>query len=108
MKALVLLLVVVGGFFAYPLLSEDSSSECDALERAAVRAATGPGGAQAKTPESLVGQFILGFSKGRFASEVVKNKYPEMPASAACAMLYWKAALDPESLRQVVTNRQFR
>lgn len=38
MKSLALLIAVgVAGFLGYPLINEDSGSECDAFERLAVR-----------------------------------------------------------------------
>jgi hypothetical protein len=100
MKWLVLLLIAgAGTFFGYPLANEDAGGECDALERVAVRVSTSSGGRNLQPQEQVLGQFLQGFSKGQFASIAVRNKYPNIPASAACAMLYWRAILDPEGFR---------
>ena len=101
MKWLILLVVIAAGvFFGYPLVNEDSSSECDALERASVRIALTDDDNKAKPQEQVLGQFVQGFSKGQFASVAVKNEYPNIPATAACTMLYWRAIIDPKRFRE--------
>lgn len=100
MKWLVLLVIIgAAGFFGYPLLNEDASGECDALERVAVRLALADADGKAKPQEHALGQFFQGFSKGQFASVAVRNEYPNVPVTAACAMLYWRAILDPKHFR---------
>ena len=101
MKWLILLIIVAAGvFFGYPLLNEDTGSECDALERASVRIALSDNDdKKAKLNEQALGQLVQGLSKGQFASLAVRNEYPNVPATAACAMLYWRAVVDPEGFR---------
>jgi hypothetical protein len=98
-KWLLLLVVIgVGVFFGYPLVNEDASGECDALERAAVRLAFGPG--DRRPQEQMLGQLFQGVSKGQFASVAVRHEYPNVPVTAACAMLYWRAIIDPNGFRE--------
>jgi len=105
MKGLVLLLLVAGvGFFGYPIMNEDTSSPCDALERAAIRTTIGLGHGQQQAGDLLMGQLVQGFSKGQFAAVAVKNQHPNLPASLACTMLYWKAITDPEAFRQAAAK----
>lgn len=101
MKSLVLLLIVLAAaFFAYPLLAEDASSECDALERAAIRHVVSPNKHEPKAQDQLLGQLIQGLSKGRFAGVAVRNEYPNLPASVGCAALYWRSISNPEAFRE--------
>jgi hypothetical protein len=101
MKWLILLIVVgAGAFFGYPLFNEDAGSECDALERASVRIALSDDGGKAKTQDQMLGQLFQGLSKGQFASVAVRNEYPNVPVTAACAMLYWRAILDLKGFRE--------
>jgi len=101
-KWLILLIIVGAGvFFGYPLLNEDTGSECDALERASVRIALSDDDDKKMKPqEQALGQLVQGLSKGQFASVAVRNEYPNVPATAACAMLYWRAVFDPEGFRE--------
>ena len=101
MKWLVLLVIIAAvGFFGYPLLNEDAGGECDALERVTVRLALSGDDGKAKPQDQALGQFFQGFSKGQFASVAVRNEYPNVPVTAACAMLYWRAILDPKRFRE--------
>ena len=121
MKTLLLLVIVAaGGFFGYPLINEDSSSECDALERIAVRTfadikdkraqtqgtpqGTPQGTHQGNIAEQVIGQLLQGTSKGQFAQVAVRNQFPDLPVGAACALLYWKALVDPEDFRKDPTR----
>ena len=95
-------LVVIGAvvFFGFPLFNEDASGECDALERGTMRLALS-GDDKAKQGQAI-GQLFQGFSQGGFARIAVRNEYPNTPVTAACAMLYWRAILDPEEFRKKV------
>jgi hypothetical protein len=109
MKLLLLLVIVAaGGFFGYPLINEDSSSECDALERIAVRTFADTKDkrpqAQGTIAEQVIGQLLQGTSKGQFAQVAVRNQFPDLPVGAACALLYWKALVDPEGFRKDPTR----
>lgn len=100
-KLIVLVMVLAAGFLSYPLINEDTSSTCDALERIAVRVMTdtqgrgptGPGG-------DVVAQLLQGASQGQFARLAVRDQYPELPVTLACTMLYWKARIDPDGFRK--------
>ena len=101
MKSL-LVLAMIGAavFFGYPLMNEDTSSECDALERATVRLAFMSDDTIPQSPQQFLGQFFQGFSKGQFASLAVRNEYPNVPVSVGCAMLYWRTTVDPKGFRE--------
>ena len=102
MKWLIVLvvLVVAGAFFGYPLLNEDTGSECDALERASVRIALAGDDRKLEPREQLLGQFFQGLSKGQFANVAVRNEYPDLPVGVACSMLYWRGIVDPKRFRK--------
>lgn len=104
MKSLLLLPVLLAaGFFGYPLLAEDASAECDALERMAIREVMPPN-KRPQAQDRLLGEFIQGLSKGRFASVAVRNEYPNLPASAGCATLYWRAIANPQGFREIAAR----
>ena len=48
----------------------------------------------------MLGQLFQGVSKGQFASVAVRHEYPNVPVTAACAMLYWRAIIDPNGFRE--------
>jgi|ERR1051326_1150328 hypothetical protein len=105
------LLVLIGlvgaaGFLGYPLLGEDSGSECDAFERLAVRLALGDNPQQPPKADQLLGQFLQGFSKGQFARAEARDRYPNVPVTVACAFLYWRAISDPNGFRQASLGRR--
>ena len=101
MRSLLLLLFLVGfGFFGYPLFNEGASSSCDALERVALRVTLPADAAKTGSADLMLSQLLQGVSKGQFATVAVRNKYPNLPVTPACAMLYWQAILDPASFRR--------
>ena len=100
MNWLALLVVIIGGFFGYPLLNEDTSGECDALEKIAVRVAFTAENGRPPPQGQLLGQLFQGLSQGRFAGVAVRNDYPDVPVTVACTMLYWRAVIDPNGIRR--------
>jgi predicted negative regulator of RcsB-dependent stress response len=101
LKWLIVLVVIGAGvFFGYPLFNEDASGECDALERGTMRLALS--GDDKDKAQQTIGQLFQGFSKGDFARVAVRNEYPNAPVTAACAMLYWRAMLDPKEFRKKI------
>jgi hypothetical protein len=101
MKSLILLVIVgAGASFGFPLINEDAGSECDALERLVVRVALSTDNRKPQPHDALLGQFFQGFSKGQFASVAVSNEYPNVPVTVACALLYWRAIVDPKGFKE--------
>jgi hypothetical protein len=106
MKSLVALLALVAVVsFGYPLLSEDSGNECDAFERLAVRLTLGTAPRRSPTPDLLISQFLQGLSKGQFARAEARDRYPNVPATVACTILYWRAVADPQRVPQIAIGR---
>jgi hypothetical protein len=101
-KLIVLLALLVGAFIGYPLINEDTSSTCDALERIGLRvmAETRGGRMPDQSGGGAVAQLLQGASQGQFARLAVRDQYPELPVSLGCALLYWKARIDPEGFRK--------
>jgi hypothetical protein len=107
MKSLVALLALFAVVsFGYPLLSEDSGNECDAFERLAVRLTLGTAPRQSNAPDLLISQFLQGLSKGQFARAEARDRYPNVPVTVACTMLYWRAVSDPRHVPQIAIGRQ--
>ena len=95
MKGLILLIVVVAGVaFGYPLVGEGTTSSCDAVEKITVRVVAVHDKDQ---PSGLVlGTLLQGLSRGQFAAVAAKERYPSLPPAVACTVLYWRAVLDTE------------
>ncbi len=103
MRTLIGLIIICAAvFFGYPLVNESTTGECDAFERLAVRAAAARAGKDVKLQDLVVGQFFQGMSQGQLASVWVKDEYPALPPAVGCTALYWKAVVDPESLKKVI------
>jgi hypothetical protein len=106
-KSLALLIAVgVAGFLGYPLINEDSGSECDAFERLAVRTVLGADGPDESGPGLLLGQWLQGLSKGQLAHTAARDQYPNVPVSVACTMLYWRATADPGIITKTDSGRR--
>ena len=96
MKGLLLLVAAIAGVaFGYPLVGEDTTSACDALERVTVRVVAvhdkdNPSGGL------VLGALLQGLSRGQFAAVAAKERYPSLPPAVACSALYWRAVLDTE------------
>ena len=103
MRGLLTLLVIGAAVvFFYPLVSEDTRSSCDALERLTVRLVSGlnddvrPGGL-------VFAQLMQGLSHGQFAAVAAKDRYPSLPPGVACTVLYWRALTDTDDYVKSIT-----
>lgn len=72
-------------FIWAPQLLESASSPCDALEQKAITQKTDGDGLGSSVLQSLSG--------GTFAEQAMRDKYSNLPVSAACALEYWKKSL---------------
>lgn len=106
MRNLILLIVLVAGaFFGYPLVGEGTTSSCDALERVTVRIVS----ARDKDDRAgslLLGNLIQGISRGAFAAAAAKDRYPALPPAVACTVLYWQAVVDTEDFAKDIAKVQ--
>ena len=92
---LVLVVLVVGVGFGYPLAAEDTSSTCDALERVTIRLVA-KGDTDASGGSKVLGSLVQGLSRGAFAAVAAKDRYPSLPPGIACTVLYWRAVTNSE------------
>ena len=96
---LVVLALVV--FVAYPLVNEGTKSSCKALERRAVTLVSLEGG-----PESLIitalARQLLRQGKGRIAAEFSRQRNPDVPVSLSCTINYWHSVLDRDWLAAAI------
>ena len=83
---------------AYPMLNEDATSECHALE---IRFAF--------MSENPLFTLIAGnVSGGEFGKYFAKKKYPYAPPQAGCALLYWDSLLDESHFEQILQTSNTR
>lgn len=96
MRNLLLLIVVVAAVaFGYPLVAEETTSPCDALERVTVRVVS----AHDKDDHGgslVLGTLLQGLSRGQFAAVAANDHYPQLPPTVACTALYWQAVVDSD------------
>lgn len=101
MRSLILFVLLAAAVvFGYPPFNEGASGACDALERVAVRVTLPGEPSKPGSPDLMLGQLLQGISKGQFAMVAVRNSYPDLPVTPACALLYWRALLDPAGFRR--------
>ena len=75
--------------FMCPLLFENRSNECSALETKLVTAGTTGSG------ELMVGTALQGLSNGAIASAELAEKFPSIPTPISCTYEYWVLTFDP-------------
>jgi hypothetical protein len=99
MRALpiVVLIVVLGGLaYGFPLVNESADTPCNALEKRFVSQATRPQPGDDPGAASF-GRTVLGslqgLTKGSVALEYVRREHPDLPAGVACVEEYWRSFL---------------
>ena len=100
MKLLIPVLVVavlLAGFFAYPLVNEGTKSSCKALERRALTLMVRDGGPEGLIIASLARQ-VLKAGKGKIAAEFSRQNNPDIPVPLSCTANYWHSLLDRDWL----------
>ena len=93
----ILLVIIAGVGFAYPLVNEGTSSSCKALERRALTLMARDGG-----PEGLIiaalGRQLLRAGKGKIAAEFSRQRNPDVPVAVGCTLNYWHSLFDRDWL----------
>lgn len=91
--------------FSYPLLNEGTANcspleqcFCSAVEKKVVRSVAStdhPGG-------TLFLGLMQQMSNGVYATNVVRQKHPNLPPFVGCTLVYWDMTLNPEGLQQAI------
>ena len=85
----------------YPLINEETSSACHAVEKRTITEIARTSGKQ-----DMGAAFMLGLagevSNGVFASGAVKTMYPNIPPVVGCFAVYYQMTFDPAYTRQIV------
>lgn len=87
----------------YPLISEETQSSCHATEKFVIRQIvkhTSLAG-QSNADKIFAGGVLNAFSTGSIAATFVKDRYPAIPASIGCWMMWWKVFFDPTEVQVV-------
>ena len=111
MKLLLLVLIIVGGTLAYPLVHEGTSDPCAALEQRGSTIMLGEAEKQMQTvPPALRGlvQTAVRASAGGMAANMIRERYPQIPPQAACVAVYWKSVADPEMFQDLARKMVMR
>ena len=94
-----LVIVVVGIFFGFPLVYEHAGSTCVAFEK---RLLAPPPDTATSDPEralaALRAAFMSGLqhlSDGSVAAEVARRRHPDWSPGVACVVEYWRSLVVP-------------
>jgi hypothetical protein len=94
MKTLIgIIIIAVSVAIGYPLLNEDASNVCSALERRLIILESQREGNQAATALLVALQNSL--SNGSFAMSFVKLQHSDLPPVVGCTLTYWHTLLNP-------------
>ena len=88
-----LFILLMVGAVGYPLLNEETTSPCHALEKRFVMEATRgkPQNIDSAIAMGLIGQILT----GNLASTVVKSEYPNIPPPIGCTIMYYRIMQNP-------------
>jgi hypothetical protein len=100
-------LFILLALFSYPLLIEDVGNECSAFEVSALRAAAqniGNEKDQHSTPGVVAfGNSLQRGSNGETGSDIIKIKYPNIPAPIGCAVSYYQLLINSKNWKNFIT-----
>jgi hypothetical protein len=85
-------LLVAGTFLAYPLLMQQTPTECGAFEERVMELAS-----HDKSGTLTIGQLYGSSSSEPSGAAYAQDHYPLLPSEAGCALAYWKSVLNPEA-----------
>ena len=94
--------ILIGIFVAWPLLREEASGPCQAIELRSLGIIFSDVARQHReNPMTGVMAEALrrGMASGEFAAAVVRSRYQGIPSPVACTALYWRSLFDPSALR---------
>lgn len=103
MKAILgLVAIILAIGIGYPMVNEETSSSCHALEKKALpiiaknmAAERDPRNA---TSYAATSRFLGALTNGEVATALIKEAYPNVPPVAGCSLAYWKLMFDPNAL----------
>jgi hypothetical protein len=97
--------VVIAVFAGWPLLREEASGACQAVELR-VLSITLASSVNRNRDNPLAGVVAEGFRRsmasGEVAAAIVRDRYQGIPSAISCTTLYWHSLLDPEKLQIAV------
>jgi hypothetical protein len=103
MKALlfsVLLVLAVG--IGYPLVNEDTTSACNALERRLITSL--PTASPDLSTVVVLGSLQKSLSDGSFTTTMVKQRSPNVPPFVSCGLAYWQITVDPGKAQAMINE----
>ena len=87
----------------YPMINEQTTSPCAALERRFLSVAI----AESPPEEALAVQLarkLLDLGKGKIARQLVRRDNPDIPAVISCYQYYWHSMFDRQWLLRTGTR----
>jgi hypothetical protein len=93
--------------FGYPMLAEQASGPCAAVEfRVASAIGAGSGTDGGSVLASAMLRAMVSGSNGQLAAGLVKQGYPNLPPTLGCAVFYWQTLFNPNILNALHARRQ--
>jgi hypothetical protein len=89
-------LVVIG----YPLLNEQATGICSALEYRYATLKLMADGSAVNPMTTALARGLVGLSNGELAAAFVKAQQPNLPPAIGCTLAYWDSTFDPVSVQQ--------
>ena len=99
MKYFFIIIAIVVVFFGYPAFNEDKTSICAALEQRVLRVVGKSDGADNGFAQLLL-NLAGNMSNGAFAVSAYKEKYPNIPPSIVCGLIYWRFIYEPHTIEK--------
>jgi hypothetical protein len=97
--------VLIAFFAGWPLLREEASGACQAVELRAL-GITLASSVNRNRDNPLAGVVAEGFRRsmasGEVAAAIVRDRYQGIPSPISCTALYWHSLFDPETLQIAV------
>ncbi len=90
--------VLALGVLGYPMVEEEASGHCSAVELKFADCATSSPGHKAGPFEAAFVRAMVGYAKGKLAETIVKKAYPNLAPALACEAAYWTLMLNPDML----------
>ncbi len=95
-----LAILVLAAVIGYPLLNEETTSPCRALEHRFIGLATAQHtGADSPASAVFATAFADALSGGEIAAALIRHRHPDLPPAIGCTVIYWQAIVDPDVLR---------
>jgi hypothetical protein len=94
----IFLFAVIG--IGYPLVNEETSNACSALERRLITTLSTRD--RSSSAAIVLGSLQSAFSNGSLVRSMVKQRSPNVPPLLTCGLAYWRVLFDPDATESMI------